>query len=397
MDNTNRLSDYFRKSAFYIKISKFVVIILMLVFAITCIISFRHDITIENIQLLSRFITLDGSSSHYSEEFSVSVREDSEIIMLRDNLGVVSNNNISLYDLSGRKLFSYDYSMSSPSVSHDNHYILVYDVGGSEASVFNSFSKIKTFSFEFPIYAADIKNDHVAFICGNDLSRSVLQIYRFDNKEKDYTLSYSKESDKFFNSVSLTDNGKNVLASSVSSSGGKYDCSISVFDTKSNSKTPVLDFSTENELPVLTNVNNNGASYFAITDSSVKFFDKNLTETSTYKFNQSKVSDFYSNEKIIVITERNNLSGNSMKLNILDAAGNIIREFTIPDEISDVAIGNKFIFALGENGVYRYSIDAEDTSADSTYSVDTKYHSVVCDTDDNCYIANFTLVSKVSF
>lgn len=397
MNENKRLFEYFSKSSFYIKIAKFAAIILMLVFSISCIISFRKDINIENIQLLSRFISLDGSSSHYTDEFPVTVKEDSDVIMLRDNVAVISNGNISLHDLSGRKLFSYNYSMSSPAVSCDDHYILVYDIGGSEATVFNSFSKIKTFKFDFPIYSADIKNDHIAVVTGNDLSRTILYVYKFDNKEKDYVLRYSKQFDRFINSVSLAENGKQAFVSTISSLNGKYDCLLSVFDTDSTSSSPILSYPSESELPVKVSISKNGAELYAVTDSSLMFFGKNLQNINTYHYNQNKISGYYSNNSLIVLTERNNLAGNSMKLTVLSSDGTKVRDFTVSDEIYDVSIGKNFVYALGKNSVYRYAVATDNIEQDSTSPIDVKYHSVVCDTQDNCYLVSFTLVSKVTF
>lgn len=396
MSSSKRLFEYFSKSAFYIKISKFAAIILFLIFSISCVIIFRNDITVENIQLLTKFITLDGSSSHYSDEFSVTVKEESDVIMLRDNVAIINNNNISLHDLSGRKLFSYNYSMTSPAVSHDDHYILIYDIGEKEACVFNSFSKIKTFKFDFPIYSADIRGDYVAFVTGNDLSRSSLSVYKFDNREKDYVLNYNKLFDKFINNASLSDNGKNVLVSSVSSNNGKYDCNIMIFDCQSDSSTPSETYSTV-ELPIKTYFNSNASNALSVTDSSVHFFDKNLDVNNSYLFNQSKVSSFYFDNNYLVISEKNNLAGNSNKITIFSSEGNTVRTINIPDEIYDITIGHKYIYALGKEGVYRYSVLENNKSDDTVFPIEARYHSIICDTADNCYLVGYTLISKVNF
>ena len=396
MSDNKKLASYYRNSAFFIKISKFAAILLFLLFVISCIFIFRRDITVENVQLLAKFITLDGESTDYTDEFSVTVKEDSDAIMLRNYLGIVSNNNISLYDLSGHKLFSYNYSMSSPAAAHDSRYILVYDIGGYEASVFNSFSKIKTLKFDFPIYTADIKGDYIAVVTGNDKSRTRLNVFEFSNLEKDYEQVYTKNFNNYISSVALSASGKYALVSTVSSFDGKYNCILSVYDTESNSENAVATHTTDNELPIRLHMNSNSLDSFVVTDSSIIFLDRKFDTKSIVKFNQSKIEKYYFENDFVALTERNNLSGNSMKISLYTLSGDVANEFVIPDEIYDVSIGKKFIYALGKNNVYKYSISTQEEIKLSS-PVEFRYNSIVCDSDDNCYLLSNTLVSRVEF
>ncbi len=397
MTDNKKLSNYYKKASLYIKISKFAVILLFLIFALSCVFVFRKDITAENIQLLAKFISLDGASTHYTDEFSITAKDDSDVFMLRDNLAIVSNNNISLYDLSGHKMFSYNYSLSVPAASHDDHYILVYDIGGKEATVFNSFSKIKTMKFEHPIYAAEIKNDYIAFVTGNSVSRCQLLIYEFDNQKKDYVLVYSKNFNDFINSVSLSDGGRYAMVSSVSSKSGNYKCSLLVYDTESSSSDAVVSYMTNNELPIDVNLYGTGTAAFTVTDSSIIFLDKKFESHMNFKFNQSKVDNYYLSSNTIAITERNNLSGNSMKITLMTFDGSIIYECNVPDEVYDIALGSDIVYALGRNGVYKYSTSNETPEDYEIYPVGSKMNSIVCDTDNNCYLLSNTLFSKVTF
>ena len=187
-----------------------------------------------------------------------------------------------------------------------------------------------------------------------------------------------------------------ALVSSVSSLDGRYNCSLSVYDTESSSEKPIESYLTENELPVKLHMNSNSLDSFAVTDSSLIFLDKKFEANDIIKFNQSKTENFYIENNHLAITERNNLVGNSMKLTVFSFDGTKLNSFNIPDEIYDVCIGKTYIYALGKNNVYKYSISAEDSTSLAS-PVDFKYNSIVCDTDDNCYLLSNTLFSRVNF
>ena len=250
--------------------------------------------------------------------------------------------------------------------------------------------------FDFPIFSADIKGDYISVVTGNDKSRTKLHVFEFSNLEKDYEPIYSKNFNNYISSVSLSSTGKYVLVSTVSSYDGKYNCILSVYDTESSIEDAITTYVTDNELPVKLHMNSNTLESFVVTDSSLIFLDKKFSANKTIKFNQSKIENYYIENNYIALTERNNLSGNSMKISLYTFSGDTAKEFIIADEIYDVSIGKNFVYALGKNNVYKYSISSEEDIKLKS-PVEFKYNSIVCDSDDNCYLLSNNLVSRVEF
>lgn len=390
--------EYFKKSALTIKIFKYIVISLFIIFLISCIVIFRRDITVQNIQLLAKYISLNSSSSVYSDEFSVSCSDDSTAIMLRDNLGIIDNKNIGLYDLSGQKLFSFNFAYSAPAVVYDKHSIIVYDVKGTELSLFNSFSKLKTMSFDGGISCADVKDDVFAVIYNNDSYRSILSVYEYSSKDNDYleTFKFSSSS-AFLTSLSISDNSRYLLVSSTTSDSGNYLSSVMIYDTLSDSTQPLHSVQIPAELPVKVGFSNRNNSVYVITDSGIMFLNFNLEQTSYYKFNQSKIDNFYIGSDSIIITERNNLSGNTMLLTAISKSGEAIFKENVQDEIIDVCFGSDCIFALGKKSVHSFDIETDNSVFVKSTYLNEKYYHIVSSTDDICYILNDNSAKRVSF
>ena len=399
MNDNKNLKNYYRKSSFVLKITRYVVTLLFIFFIIFTILLFGKDVTIENVQLLSKFISInDGSSLFYTDEFTVTASDDSESFMLRDNLGIVNGNNFSLYYLSGQKLFSYDLSYAFPAVLFNEHNILIYDIGGNKASIYNSFSKIKSFDFDFPIINAYITKDHLAFVTADDSNKSVITVYEYVSSKNNYIEVYKYfSSENYVTSVSLSSSGEHLLVTYADSLSGSFNCSVSVFDIYSDSSTPVHSAKISDEL-VLNACFTNKSEIYVITDSGIVFYNSSLEEINKFTFNQSKTSSYFVNDDMIMVTERNNLSGNSMLLNGIDFSGNVLFSINADDEIHDISFGKDKFFALGEDGIYEYSADKDEGFKRSgVYLSNTRFNSIVTDTDNNCYVVGNSYVKRITF
>lgn len=395
MSKNEYTSSYYKKSVVWAKISRYVTTLLFLIFLICCIVIFRDDINAENIRLLAKYITLNtGSSTLYNSDFSVSAGENCDFYMLNDNLAIVKNNNISLYDLSGQKLFSYDYSYSSPAVTLGNRNILVYDISGNELSVFNSFSKIKTIKSDGGITSAYSNEKGTVIVSGESAYRSSLTVYN-SNYNKVYNLL---SSDSYITSASISHDGKNVLCTFAEANEGSFDCSVNIYDISEKSTKPKYSARISNELPIKVDFTDDKSTIYAITDSNIHFYTPTLQNKATYKFNQSKVENYYVCDDFIIITEKNNLVGNSVKIIGITYDAKTLFEFNVHDEVSDIAIGDDTFYALGNNHVFQFLKDGDGKYIQTNEnSVDLKYIGIVCDSQDNAYLISSSKVSKVDF
>ncbi len=400
MDRNKLNSAYYRRSSFIIRLCRYGVTVLLLLFLLSCILLFRNDITIENMQLLAKFITIsDGSSDNYSKEFSVNSNQSSKAIMLRDNLAIIDSSNISLYNLSGQKLFNYsDYTYSSPAVAHNEHYIMVYDVGGEGLSIFKSFSKILSTKFSSGIICADIANDAYAVVTNEDSYKSALKVYKYSLSEHGYKERFEYLSNNsYITAISLSDDGKYVVEAHTSSEAGSYKSGISIYDTDKKSDKPVYSCNIDGELPIKVGFSKSEDNLYAITDSSVYFYDKTLKPVSEYKFNQSKIRSYFEDSNRIIFAEANNLTGNSMTLKCYSKNGSALFSLVCDDQIYEIAFGKNKIYALGNSNAYEISNSNGEYLVTSTKALSEKYNSIVVDTNDNCYIINNIKTTKLSF
>jgi len=388
----NKIGNYYQKSSFCLKLARYIIVLTFIVFLISCILIYRNDITVENIQFLAKYITLnDGSSNYYKDEFQINATDDSDIFMLRDNVVVSDKNGIDLYELSGTKLFNYDFSYSSPAVATDTHNILVYDIEGNELSIFNSFSRVFSQKFPFSVRCADINEKGFSIITNEKGYRSALVVYNSNFKE---TFRWLSE-ENYLSALSLSPNGKNVAVSTVTAEKGAYKSAVKIFDiTKEEPEYVSKEF---DELPLVVSYSEDGKHIYVITDGGIHFYDSKLNETRFIKFNQSKIENYFTYKDMLILTEKNNLSGNSMTLTALSADGTQLFDVDVNDEIYDIAIGRDKIFTLGNDCVYMYSYSSKECKLISAKTVNTRYNSILTDSEQNCYLANNSTIVKLDF
>ena len=394
MSTKNSPHTYYQKSAAVLRLSRYILTLLFLLFLLTCILVFGKDITADNVRLLAKYITLNnGSHSLYNDEFPITADENSKLFIVNDNLAVVRKNNLSLYDLGGQKLFSYDYAYSSPAGSASSRNIIIHDIDGKEASVFNTFSKIKTFEFSHGVTDAHINDKGVALISKEESLKSALYVYNSDYKQIYKLLS----PDKYFGRCELSKSGEYVLYTTAASSEGNFNCSIAINDVSKNTTEPIYVSRFTNEFPVEIGYSHDGDSIYAITDSSVYFFDVHLKPVKTYKFNQSKVESFFIDNDTIILTEKNNLAGNSMSLIAFSAGGKELFNINLSDKITDIAIGKNKIFALGWENIFEISNSDNSYSVTNSIVINERYNAIACDSKDNCYVATNTKFKRIDF
>ncbi len=394
MFDSEKKTEYYQKTANILRIIRYFVLLSFVVFLLVCIITFGKDFTLDNFHTVLKFASIhNGSSNLYEEPFSINGSDSAQVFMFRDNVAVVDNSNVSLYDLSGTKLYSYDLTFSSPAVVCDDESVLVYDIKGTNAAIFSTLSLVyENDSFKYNIISADICNDGLVFVTSEDSFKSSMFVY-----DKDYNeiFRFNNATD-YITDASFNKKGDKIAVASTSSLDGSFNSFLNIYSVEQ--KKAVSTVSLSGEIPVKCDFSNKYDCVYALTDSSLRIYDSSLNEKKVIKFNQSKIQDYYCNDEMIIFTESNNLSGNSMTVKGYTFDGKTAFEQSISDEILDIAIGEKHIFMLGINSVYKYQINGNNSiSFVKNHSLVEKHSRILCDSSDNCYISDDAVCTKITF
>lgn len=383
MSKENNLSEYYRRASFSLKLMRYIVLIMFIVFIITIMFSMRNTITVDNIQYLMKYADFyNPVTTQATAEFSISSSSDSSFHSMRNNLAVVSKNGIGMYDFSGRKLFNYGFSYSSPAAVCDDRNILVYDIEGTEISIFNTFSRLYTQKFPYSVKAAAINQNGFAVVTNEKSYRSGVIV--FNDKYKEIFRWMSP--DMFVTAVELHKSASKVVYSAVTTHDGAYKSTIYIYDTiTGNIENQVL---INDELPVAIKYSLAGDKIVVFTDSMIRFYTETLQEIATHKYNQSKILNFTIENDSVVITESTSISGNSVQISAFDFDGKKFFSDRIPIKINDISMGENILYAIGDQQLFAYEFSQDNTVNKHIFDTGSNFKTIIADSENRYIIAN---------
>lgn len=239
-----RLSSAFR---FY----KYITVILLLLFFVGGLFIFRDDITAENFRYLVKYLDLHDtelSSARSRIDFDSGESASVKAALYKNDLVVVGSDSIGIFDFFSGRIFSDTFVMTSPAVDVSDKYILVYDLGGKELRLYNSFSRQWRTAFDYPLFCADASDSgRVAVATSEKNYHSAVLVF---NSAHDQIFKWLS-ADKYVSDVSLSDDSSDRLAvAALRASSGDFLAELLVFSTAS--KEPIVSGSYAGEMPLKT-------------------------------------------------------------------------------------------------------------------------------------------------
>ena len=257
----------FRRLSLVFRFYKYIAVILLLIFFVGGLFVFRDDITAENFRYLVKYLDLHNTDLAFASSriaFDSGESASVKASLYKNDLVVVGSDSIGVFDFFSGRIFSDTFVMTSPAVDVSGKYILVYDLGGKELRLYNSFSRQWRAAFDYPIFCADASDSgRIAVATSEKNYHSAVLVYDSAHDQIFKWLS----ADKYVSDVSLSDDSSDRLAvAALRASGGDFLAELLVFST--SSKEPILTGSYPGEMPLKTWVCSDRARI--ITDRAIR-------------------------------------------------------------------------------------------------------------------------------
>jgi hypothetical protein len=378
---------YYEKIADYYKLIKYGMLVILAGFVLVVCIFCNRDLRPENFRYLFKYIDVDpvATSANYKDIYYNS-NKNTHFAFYKGDLAVVGDGRLNLYNIAGSNILSEKLDGENSICDADGKYLLTYEPGGKTVSVFNSFSKLYTLNYDYPVisaYAGD--NGSFAVITREDGYRSAVYIYNSTFKSI-YTW---RSNERYAASAAISPNGKNAAVISYSQAGGTYSRELTVRNVSKDKS--VLTVSSEGAIPVKVGFFSRGELYCLYSDG-ITFYNKDFEEKNTVHFDGSVQLFKTFSDGIILVTGKTKADS---VITYYGREGEIKFTKSFQYSVLDAKIIDDNIYLLTDGAVYRYDkdglakADAED-GADKMFVFD----------DGNvmlCYEASTKLVKKDSF
>lgn len=377
--------EYFYRASGTCKIFKYTCVLLLVILFIFAFTVYSDEITYDNFRYLIKYADFDVFDDAKHSSFSFGKEENAAFALLREDFAVVTRNDFSLYDLSGKKNYTEHLRYSNPALLSNPEHCLVYDVFGNSFSVFNSFSPVLTEEFEYPIEYACISKGGFAFITGEKGYTSKVIVYnsklsksfRFLSKEKRVT------------DIALSDDAKTLLCAFTGVQDGHFVSSFTLFDTVAGEE--LCSGSIEEEMIVRSFLSDK--KMFLITDKCAYAYYEDGALAFSVPFGVNNIYKAYVFDSELVLVYTSALSGNNTRTCVYDFSGKLVYEASDRKKFLGAAKSGSQIYLLYQGELLKIS--------GSDYSVQTstlpeEYHSVfsyddgvVLCSDERVYTADF--------
>ncbi len=341
---------YATVSAWY-KVLQRVFLVCLAVFSIVSVtVNFRH-ITYDNLfYLVKDFSTAVDTENVSYETLSYDASANQHFTLYRGGLAVVSRSNVSAFTATGRRTLNNNDSYSNPFAISSDKYLLVYDMGEGNLSIYNSFAKIYSEKLNYPVTSACFsKEGSFAVLTRSEKYESEIIVY---DKNFRKLINYRKGS--FAIDVSLSEDGERLGAVYCDTDNGIVCTKVMFYDLRKQEK--IEEYSYVGEFPLSCSFLS-GGGFAAITDGSIKIFDKALKEKGESDgYSSGEVSAVWSDYEYAAVAFNDGVLSDVNEIFVFDKRGELVYNGIIQSDVTQLEVSDGYVFVKNVLGAGRISI-----------------------------------------
>lgn len=354
-EKRTKVNSYYLVLSGRFKLAKYVSICFLVVFLLSTILLFRDEVTVENLRyLIKDFEMGDSLNLTTGDKIKYDADTQLDLDMYKGDLVVAGSSYFYLCDLQGNKRLNEESVFSNPVVISSNKYLLVYGLSEYTYTLYNTFSKLHTETFDYPITGAAVSDSGLyAIVTRTAEYRSVVYLYN-----SSFERIGAVYKDKYVMDVCFDYDSSELLITSLYSKNGNYCTEILnyvPYSDKPNSVTEV------DGAMVLQSGYHSDGGFSVMYDNKIEFYNKLGELVNTYNFTNNIVPvDTEITSKFTAITYTENIVGDNMKVVLFDVKGDIILDVDAEGQPIKITCSEKYVFVLLDGRVCKIDINSGD-------------------------------------
>ena len=306
--------------------------------------------------------------------------------VIGENLLVLTDKAVSVYDTNGNLTFSEKHTFSRPAFSVNENKGVVFDRNGTGYILITDKQKVSSGNTAGVIITAEYgKNGNYAFSLRGEKSTSVLAVF---DKQGEVRFQWNCAYEHIA-SITLSDDGKFAGVATLNAENGAIYTVVHFFGFEYSS---ALNTQKLPDVAVLDLEFTNSTTLTAFSDTGIYQIKKNGDE---YK----EVTKYFSSEFILVASnEKGDYSvclakygsANVFEILVFSASGRLKETIPLDYKVNSMCMSDKYIFALAENCIMVYNLRGRNVG---TTNIIGKLYGVY-PTDKYCFIHSLGCVSR---
>lgn len=334
------------------KYLKYITAIIAVLFLLSMI-SFRRDeLTYENFQYLLRFMDINSTTYSYTPGYrKIVYNADTEISfsMFKGDFVIAGTSKLNIYNLSGNNILNEYVYINNPVIKSSEKYLLIYDLGGYNYSVYNSFSKLYGETTAYPITSAVMSDSGIyAFVTQTEQYRSAVYVY-----DKNFKYVGRMLLNNFVMDIDIKEDGSEILISSIFNNDGDFYTEIKTWNPYMAKETNV--FQINDIIPISVKYNNLGG-YNILCDNRLLFYNSDSQLINTYVYKNDIPYKGFLGEEYSYLIFSENLIGDNYNLIVFDKNSEKINEISFNGKAVKTLPYENYLFILTNDKIIRINI-----------------------------------------
>ena len=349
-------NEYFENISAGLGVLQVVLYLSLFAFVALSILSNTNLITYQNFYHF--FQDLNASAERVDifthDSVSYSTDEEQSFTLYRKGLAVAGNTGVTIFSATGRQLVSHGIQYNAPVAVGSGKYLLVYERGGKQYSLYNANTQMHTGETEYPITGAAV-SDSGMYALISSASDANSAVYLYNNRFA--LINIYKKGGNVLDAAISADGRRIALLTAVPSSGG---VSTSVMLAEPGKGTAIAEKTIAPSVGLQCEFTESG-KLMALCTTGVAYFSNNGEMEFFYDF-EGKIpttAELSTNGAAICL-KKSTISEKNIII-IFDKSGKIVYNDVTPQSVGSLAYREGVLFFTAYNGVSRLNIESGQT------------------------------------
>ena len=348
---------YYREISLRYGTAQVICIMLLAVFVAVSLVTNTELLSANNLIYFAKDLTssIAMRETEARDTLVYAADSDNQFVLYRDGLAALGKNKLTVFTATGREAHSHLLSYATPRLVTSGRYLLAYNLGGREFSLYNSFTSVKQSTVSQNIRGAAMCNKgYYCLITDGEESESQVLLY---NDSHRMISCYSLQ--EYTVCADIRDDGEQMAIVSVSAQNGRMVTQVALVTpgasewgaswTVSDAYAVQCHYTSEGDLVLLTT-------------NAVYWFDASGQMRQTHAFSPNDVLSFRVDGESCLLLSRANAYDNATRVEAFDKAGNRVYNRIVDEAVLDAAWNGTALAVLTRGSLTVYPADSAEDS-----------------------------------
>ena len=349
-NETSHSDEYYQKWAVKFNLVKSLSLISLLLAIIISVLFFADGMTYDNVQLLANVIDSEYNSMISDDSFGITytLDDDSVFDIYNENLIISSPTDVALYNMSGRRLYSYTVSYENPCLESNDRFFILYDLGGFGFSVYNKTGKIyEQNDYSYGILTAAV-SDKGRYCIATKSRESNTCVFVYDSKHR---VIGRYDNSLYLSSMAISDDGEFMALSMLEAVDGVYNSVLWVY--KLDTAELIYEKTNPEKLPLRVFFTEDNSVLLCCSDELFRYNKSGEAEYScTYDSSRLSGIEFNGKDSLAMSFSYEN-SNSKNYMNCIDTSEKVVYNIPELSKVKKMSFFDDALFVLSGNSIFR--------------------------------------------